>query len=241
MCHKVISGVSDQPFTLEETTQGAKNRARAAMAAAEGAPGGEKVQLGVGIESGLFSTDGKLYDVCACAIWDSQNFHTGCYSHGPAPCATDVLCRLPVCAASREFTSAATQVLVRVGATGERPGQSSGRGHGPVTGVSAHLRRSAHRRQRGRHRGVHSCSHWLECACRRQPATGGSSGSRAEAAAVFVCVWPARRQVMTGGRITRPDYTVQSIQMAVLALNPAHYACSGDVPAGINDPPTSPA
>ena len=41
--------------------------------------------------------------------------------------------------------------------------------------------------------------------------------------------------VMTGGRVTRPDYTVQSIQMAVLALNPAFYECGDQVPSGIND------
>ena len=41
--------------------------------------------------------------------------------------------------------------------------------------------------------------------------------------------------VMTGGRITRHDYTVQAIQMAILALNPAHFDCSSSVPSGIND------
>jgi non-canonical (house-cleaning) NTP pyrophosphatase len=45
--------------------------------------------------------------------------------------------------------------------------------------------------------------------------------------------------VMTGDRITRPDYTVQSVQMAILSLNPAHYTCSKAVPAGINNPPAA--
>ena len=31
--------------------------------------------------------------------------------------------------------------------------------------------------------------------------------------------------VMTGERVTRPDYTVQAIKMAVTALNPQHYKC----------------
>jgi hypothetical protein len=41
--------------------------------------------------------------------------------------------------------------------------------------------------------------------------------------------------VMTGDRITRPDYTVQAIEMAILALNPTHYKCGPSVPHGIND------
>merc|ERR1712217_486243 len=42
--------------------------------------------------------------------------------------------------------------------------------------------------------------------------------------------------IMTGNRITRPDYTVQSIQMAILAMDPAIYRCSDIVPLGINAP-----
>lgn len=41
--------------------------------------------------------------------------------------------------------------------------------------------------------------------------------------------------VLTGGRVTRPQYTIQSIQMAILSMNKALYACSSSVPAGIND------
>ena len=40
--------------------------------------------------------------------------------------------------------------------------------------------------------------------------------------------------VMTGERVTRPDYTVQSIQMAITALNPTHYKCGPAAPLGIN-------
>ena len=43
--------------------------------------------------------------------------------------------------------------------------------------------------------------------------------------------------VVTGGRVTRPDYTVQAIQMAVAAMNPSLYECSRAVPRGVNDPP----
>ena len=42
--------------------------------------------------------------------------------------------------------------------------------------------------------------------------------------------------VVTGGRVTRPDYTVQAIQMAVVAMNPSLYQCSPALPRGINDP-----
>mmetsp|Transcript_70997 Transcript_70997/g.197218 ORF Transcript_70997/g.197218 Transcript_70997/m.197218 type:complete len:230 (-) Transcript_70997:75-764(-) len=43
--------------------------------------------------------------------------------------------------------------------------------------------------------------------------------------------------VLTGGRVTRPQYTVQSIQMALLAMDPVLYSCSNTVPPGINDVP----
>ena len=41
--------------------------------------------------------------------------------------------------------------------------------------------------------------------------------------------------VLTGGRVTRPQYTIQSIEMAILAMNPAHFRCGPAVPGGIND------
>lgn len=69
---KVSSGVSDQPKTLAETTQGARNRAQRAAAAAGGTS-----TFGIGMESGLFESDGRLFDVCACAIFDGQEMHIG--------------------------------------------------------------------------------------------------------------------------------------------------------------------
>ena len=62
---------SDQPRTLEETTTGAKNRARGATAAEPSA------ELGIGLESGLFQADGRLFDVCACSLWDGETHHVG--------------------------------------------------------------------------------------------------------------------------------------------------------------------
>ena len=41
--------------------------------------------------------------------------------------------------------------------------------------------------------------------------------------------------IVTGNRVTRPDYTVQSIQMAIAGLNPQIHSCSAAVPEGIND------
>ena len=64
--------MSDQPKTLAETTQGARNRAQRAAAAAGGAD-----SFGIGMESGLFESDGRLFDVCACAIFDGQEMHIG--------------------------------------------------------------------------------------------------------------------------------------------------------------------
>jgi inosine/xanthosine triphosphatase len=65
------SGVADQPKSLEETIQGAMNRARAAKGDAD---------YGVGIESGLMqvpNTKSGYMDVCACAIHDGTEFHLG--------------------------------------------------------------------------------------------------------------------------------------------------------------------
>ncbi|OGZ07159.1 MAG: hypothetical protein A2942_00155 [Candidatus Lloydbacteria bacterium RIFCSPLOWO2_01_FULL_50_20] len=65
------SGVSDQPKSLEETVQGAMNRARDAF------PGNG---YGVGLESGLMrvpNTKSGYMDVCAAAIYDGKEFHLG--------------------------------------------------------------------------------------------------------------------------------------------------------------------
>ena len=33
--------------------------------------------MGIGMESGLFCSDGRLFDVCACAIYDGKHTHVG--------------------------------------------------------------------------------------------------------------------------------------------------------------------
>ncbi|PIN89837.1 inosine/xanthosine triphosphatase [Candidatus Pacearchaeota archaeon CG10_big_fil_rev_8_21_14_0_10_32_14] len=65
------SGVSPQPKSLEETIQGAINRAGAVF---------NTCDYSFGIESGLMavsqSKTGKM-DFCACAIYDGKEFHLG--------------------------------------------------------------------------------------------------------------------------------------------------------------------
>lgn len=64
---EVASGVNSQPKSLEETVQGAVNRARAAF---------NECDFSVGIESGLIevphSKSGYM-DVCACVFFDGTN------------------------------------------------------------------------------------------------------------------------------------------------------------------------
>lgn len=65
------SGVSDQPKSLEETVQGAKNRAKAIFS---------ENDYSIGIESGLMHVPGSksgYMDVCICAIYDDSEFHIG--------------------------------------------------------------------------------------------------------------------------------------------------------------------
>lgn len=67
----VSSGVSSQPKSLEETIQGAMNRAKGAF---------QNCDLGVGLESGIFpvpNTKSGYMDICMCAIYDGKNFHLG--------------------------------------------------------------------------------------------------------------------------------------------------------------------
>jgi len=67
----VNSGVSDQPKSLEETVQGAINRAKLAF---------EDTDYSFGIESGLMTvpqTKSGIMDVCVCAIFDGKNIHLG--------------------------------------------------------------------------------------------------------------------------------------------------------------------
>ncbi len=73
------SGVSDQPKSLEETIEGAKNRARKAH---------NDCDYSFGIESGLMAvphTKSGYMDVCACAIFDGSEYHLGLSSAWEAP------------------------------------------------------------------------------------------------------------------------------------------------------------
>lgn len=65
------SGVSEQPTSMIETIDGAKNRAQAAYVGNN---------LGIGLESGLFEvphTKTGMMDTCVCAIYDGKEFHIG--------------------------------------------------------------------------------------------------------------------------------------------------------------------
>jgi len=69
---KVESGISDQPMTLDETTRGARNRARAAF---------EKGGFcSFGIESGLLKLQpdsSEYFDVCVVSCYDGKRFTEG--------------------------------------------------------------------------------------------------------------------------------------------------------------------
>lgn len=70
----VTSDVSDQPLSIEETIQGAKNRARKAF---EACP---SCRYSFGIESGLFEANGTqtgFLESTICCIYDGMNYHTG--------------------------------------------------------------------------------------------------------------------------------------------------------------------
>lgn len=67
----VSSGVSDQPWTLEATIDGAINRAKNAFIDCD---------YSVGIESGLVGvpkTKSGFVDVCVCAIYDGKEVYVG--------------------------------------------------------------------------------------------------------------------------------------------------------------------
>ncbi|NTU98383.1 inosine/xanthosine triphosphatase [Candidatus Falkowbacteria bacterium] len=68
---KAESGVSDQPMTIEETINGAMNRAKNAFC---------ECHFSIGLESGLFpvpkSKTGYM-DVCICAIYDGEEYFLG--------------------------------------------------------------------------------------------------------------------------------------------------------------------
>jgi inosine/xanthosine triphosphatase len=67
----VSSGVSEQPTSLEETIEGAKNRAKNAF---------KHCDYGLGLESGIFPvphTKSGYMDITICAIYDGKNYHIG--------------------------------------------------------------------------------------------------------------------------------------------------------------------
>lgn len=68
---EALSGVSSQPKSLQETIEGAKNRARNAF---------KDCDLSFGLESGLMAvphTKTGYMDVTCCAIYDGKDFHIG--------------------------------------------------------------------------------------------------------------------------------------------------------------------
>jgi len=70
---KVESNVSEQPSSINETMQGAKNRAKNAYDSGN-------FDYGIGIESGIMKTEGtntNYYAVSISAIYDGKEFHTG--------------------------------------------------------------------------------------------------------------------------------------------------------------------
>lgn len=83
----VDSNVSAQPKSLEETINGAMNRARGAFV---------NTTYAIGLESGLMTvphTKSGYMDVCACAIFDGHQFHLGLSSawEFPDPKITELM------------------------------------------------------------------------------------------------------------------------------------------------------
>ena len=67
----VSSQVTDQPKSLQETVQGAINRAKGVF---------EEGNISIGLESGLMPvpfTKTGFMDVCVCAIYDGKTIHLG--------------------------------------------------------------------------------------------------------------------------------------------------------------------
>ncbi|OQA03504.1 MAG: Non-canonical purine NTP phosphatase [bacterium ADurb.Bin400] len=76
---EVLSGVSDQPKSIDETVAGAINRARKVFS---------DCLYSVGLESGLMAVPGTktgFMDVCVCAIYDGKECHLGLSSAWEAP------------------------------------------------------------------------------------------------------------------------------------------------------------
>lgn len=77
--NEVETGVSDQPKSLDETVQGAMNRAKNVF---------NNCDYSFGIESGLMAvpnTKTGFMDVCVCAIFDGKQIHLGLSSAWEAP------------------------------------------------------------------------------------------------------------------------------------------------------------
>jgi inosine/xanthosine triphosphatase len=68
----VESGVSDQPFSDEETKQGAINRAKAALEEGLKINKEEIVYLGVGMEGGIVDLDKEMWSTVWAAVVDQQ-------------------------------------------------------------------------------------------------------------------------------------------------------------------------
>lgn len=76
---EATSGVSDQPKSLEETVEGATNRARSVF---------KDCDYSFGIESGLMAVPGTktgFMDVFVCAIYDGNELHLGLSSAWEPP------------------------------------------------------------------------------------------------------------------------------------------------------------
>jgi len=74
------SGVADQPKSLEETIQGAQNRAKNAFEGGCEALSLEKGDLAIGIEDGLMTVPQALtgfINVCVAALYDGKRFYLG--------------------------------------------------------------------------------------------------------------------------------------------------------------------
>lgn len=70
----VDSGVNEQPQSLEETFEGARNRAQNCF---------ENCAVSFGIEDGIFRIPGEkntFMNVCVCAMYNGEEFHYGCSS-----------------------------------------------------------------------------------------------------------------------------------------------------------------
>ena len=79
--NKSHSGVSKQPFSLEEMTEGAHNRAKEVREFTQRGLAAERLidihPLGVGVESGIFRVKDDYFDACWVAIYDGREFYDG--------------------------------------------------------------------------------------------------------------------------------------------------------------------